>query len=263
MNKTMITLTSLALATYMQAVSPKVYAVVNGDTITAQSIAVALKNPKIQFDTLPKTTQTSILEKLVEQKLLSQYAVKSDVIKSELYKTTLKGLKQDLALQVWMQEESRNIQITQDEVKEYYERSKFKFKARHILVDDKEHAQKIINDLKKAKDIKKEFIALAKSKSKGPSGVNGGDLGEFSFNSMVVPFSEATSQLKIGEFTKTPVKTKFGYHIIFLEDKKSVSVMDFGKAQAQIQQQVGQKKLIEHIQNISNKLKTKAKIEYK
>ena len=260
---------SLILANSALAVENKVYAVVNGDKITSQSIAVALKDPKINFDSLPKDTQKNILQRIVEQKLLGQNAMKTDVVSDPIYKETLKSLKQDLALQIWMQKESKKIKISDDQMKKFYDKNQKLFKvdmqlkARHILVSNKKTAKDLIKILNKSKNLKSKFIALAKEKSIGPSGKNGGDLGWFSLKTMVPEFSNAAKKLSVNTITKTPVKTQFGYHIIYLEDKKKASTVSFEQAKRNIKQQIGQEKFIKYIQNIVDDLKKKAKIEYK
>ncbi len=260
---------SLAVANSAVAVENKVYATVNGDKITSQSIAIALKDPKVKFDSLPKDTQKNILDRIIEQKLLSQKAVKTDVVNDKMYKETLKSLKQDLALQIWMQQLSKKIKISQKELKSFYDKNKKLFKvgvqlkARHILVPDEKTAKDLIKILKNSKNLKSKFIALAKEKSTGPSGANGGDLGWFPLEKMVPEFSKAANELKIGTASLTPVKTQFGYHIIYLEDKKKATTTKFENAQFQISQQLGREEFIKQIQSIVDKLKKKAKIEYK
>ena len=260
---------SLAIANSAMAIESKIYAVVNGDNITTQTIAIALNNPKANFDALPKDTQKNILERIIEQKILAQNAMKTDVIKDKIYLDTLKGLKQDLALQVWMQKESKKIKIEDKEIKDFYDKNKklFKvpeqFKARHILVATNKEAKDLIKTLNKSSDLKATFIKLAKEKSTGPSGVNGGDLGWFTPEKMVPEFSAATKILKANSITKTPVKTQFGFHVIYLEDKKEPSTATFDNAQFQIKQQIGKEKFIQHIQKLVNNLKKKAKVQYK
>jgi len=90
------------------------------------------------------------------------------------------------------------------------------YKARHILVKEETEAVAIIAELDKGGD----FAELAKTKSTGPSGIQGGDLGWFSSDQMVPPFSEAVDKLEKGSYTKTPVQTQFGWHVIILEDKR-------------------------------------------
>ena len=88
------------------------------------------------------------------------------------------------------------------------------FKARHILVDEEDEAREIIEELQQGAD----FQELARTRSTGPSGPNGGDLGWFTPDSMVAPFADAASSMEVGTFTVEPVETRFGWHVILLED---------------------------------------------
>ena len=126
--------------------------------------------------------------------------------------------------------------IKDKEIEEYYEQSVYKdMKASHILItvdvkEDateeekskaeakaKEKAEKIIKEL----DEGKKFADLAKKNSKDEANAsNGGDLGYFSYDEMVEEFSKATKDLNINEYTKEPVKTEFGYHIILKTGEK-------------------------------------------
>ncbi len=259
----------MTIASSVMVAKDKVYAIVNGDKITGQTIAVVLKNPKANFETLPADQKKNILNRVIEQKLLSQNAMTTNVVNDPIYKQTLKSLKQDLALQVWMQKESKKIEISNKEIKSFYDKDQRlskvtdQIKAKHILVADEKSAKDIISTLNKTKNIKAKFIKLAKEKSTGPSGKNGGELGWFALEAMVPEFSAAAKKLSVGTFTTSPVKTKFGYHVIYVEDKKKGPMVDFNKVKPQIKQAIGQDKLVKHIQKIANKLKNKAKIEYK
>ncbi|VAY88038.1 Peptidyl-prolyl cis-trans isomerase PpiC [hydrothermal vent metagenome] len=247
----------------------KVYAVVNGENITDQTIAIALKNPKIIFSKLPKDTQKNILSKMVNQALLSQHAMKTDIVKDPMYINTLNDVKQNLALQLWMKQKSEKVKVSNKELKAFYKKNKNSFKvkeqlkAKHILVKDKKTAQAIIKQLKKSKNLKKDFIKIAKEKSIGPSGKNGGDLGWFPQDAMVPEFSNAAKKLKINSITKKPVKTQFGFHVIYLEDKKKASTTSFKDAKETIKQKVTQEKLLKSIEKTIEELKKKATIVYK
>lgn len=85
-----------------------------------------------------------------------------------------------------------------------------KIAASHILVDKNSQALKIIEELNSGT----KFEDLAKKYSTCPSGKRGGALGKFGRGQMVKPFENAAFELKVGETTKEPVKTQFGYHII-------------------------------------------------
>jgi len=251
----------------------KTYATVNGEKITSSDIALAIKDPRVNFDSLPKENQKQILDQIINKKLLETKAVKSDAIKDPIYKDTLektiKSLKKDLALQIWMQKISKNIVVTQKELKDYYNKNKTKLlqpeelKASHILVKDEQEAKKIINKLNRSKNLKADFIKLAKEKSIGPSGKSGGQLGWFTKDKMVPEFSMACSFLKKGTITQQPVKTQFGYHIIYLEDKKEASTIPFANVKEKIKQFLAQNKFKTKLDAMINDLKSKAKIIYK
>lgn len=260
--------TVLAIAT--TSLSAKdVYATVNGENVTKEDIAVVLRNPQINFDTLPAKTQETVINQLVERKLLTAAALKSDVEKNSGFKVALEKIKKDLALEVWMQEEFKKVSVTDKEINDYYTKNKEQFisqaklKARHILVKTENDAKSIIKTLDSSKNKLEKFIELAKTKSTGPTGKDGGFLGEFAANQMVPEFSQAASALNKGNYTKTPVKTQFGYHIIYLEDKTPSKKLNFDEVKAQIKQVVTQGKFKNDIKNIVAKLKKTAKIVIK
>lgn len=112
--------------------------------------------------------------------------------------------------------------VTPEEVKTRYDKEiaavtpPEEVKARHILVKTEDEAKAIIAEL----DAGKDFIELAKSKSTDPNKADGGDLGYFSKGRMVPEFEEAAFALEKGQYSKTPVKSQFGYHVILVEDKR-------------------------------------------
>ena len=270
MKKTILSLVaSIAIASSAAAVDAKVYATVNGDSITSNDIAVALRDPRIKFSTIPQAQQKQIIDSLIEQKLLGQNAMKTNIPNTAEYKVELDKLKQNLAFQLWMRDLSKNVKVSQSDLKKFYDKNKAKFKAplelkaSHILVKTKKEADDIIAQLKKAKDIKVEFTKLAKEKSTGPSGVNGGELGWFTQEKMVPEFSKATKILNKGEFTTQAVKTQFGYHVIYLDDKKSASAQSFDDVKLKLKQELSQKTFFEMNKKKAKILKAKAKITYK
>ena len=113
------------------------------------------------------------------------------------------------------------------------------FNASHILVKEEDEALQIIEQLK----IKSEFSKLAKSYSIGPSKKNGGNLGWFRSGQMVKEFEEAVLKLKKGKITKKPVKTKFGYHIIMLNDIRDSQPKKINDIKQQIVKKIKQNSL--------------------
>lgn len=260
--------TTLALTT-TSLMAKDVYATVDGENITKDDISVVLRNPKIDFDTLPEKTQETVINQLVEKKLLTKKALSSGIEKEATFKEALAKIKKDLALEIWMQEEFKKVSVSDKEIKEYYTKNEDKFqtdeklKARHILLKDEEAAKSVIKELNGAKDKLAKFTELAKSKSTGPTGKNGGSLGEFSAKQMVPEFSKAASALKKGAYTKSPVKTQFGYHVIYLEDKTAAQKLSFDDVKVKIKQALIQEKFRDSIKDVVSELRKKANISIK
>jgi len=117
------------------------------------------------------------------------------------------------------------------------------FKARHILVESQSTAIDLIRQLDEGGD----FEELAKSNSTGPSGPNGGDLGWFSPNQMVEPFSNAVADLEDGAYTKEPVQTQFGWHIILREETRASEPPTLDSVRDVIKQRIEQTKLQDYL----------------
>ncbi|MRI58659.1 MAG: peptidylprolyl isomerase [Epsilonproteobacteria bacterium] len=251
------------------AVAGKVLAEVNGKKITTDDVAPMLAQSGMSFDQLPPQIKQKVVDQAIERELLKEKAIKSGIERSKEFKEALEKLKSDLALEIWMRKQYNSIEVSDKEAKKFYEKNIDKFKqpemvhARHILVKSEKEAKDIIKELKKTpkSKLKEKFIELAKTKSVGPSGKRGGDLGFFRKGQMVKPFSDAAFSLKPGEFTKKPVKTQFGYHVIYVEEKKPASTTPFAQVKEKIKQQLKMQKFQEKIKAEAEKLRKRAKIK--
>jgi peptidyl-prolyl cis-trans isomerase C len=141
--------------------------------------------------------------------------------------------------------------ISEEEVvAEYSEQVKMapplQYKARHILVP----TQGVAADLIKQLDDGANFEELAKDKSTGPSAPNGGDLGWFAPNQMVAEFSDSVAALDDGAYTKEPVQTEFGWHVILREDSRESEPPPLDSVRDAITQSVQQKKFQAHLENL-------------
>ncbi len=263
--KNTILATSLLIASVN---ANEVLATVDGTPISKEDINAIIKAQGGDFDKLSKEQQKKLVEKLIERELLVGVAKKAGVEKDEAYKKALENYKKDLAIKIWMDKIYKRTLISDSEANKYYQDNKDKYKvpvqvhARHILVKSEDEAKKIIDELKKLKGqkLKKRFIELAKSKSTGPSGKNGGDLGYFKKGQMVPAFEEAAFALKKGEITTKPVKTQFGYHIIYLEDKKPEHIAPFEEVKDKIIAKMRQEQFSKAIKDAIDSAKSKAKI---
>lgn len=123
------------------------------------------------------------------------------------------------------------------------------YKARHILVETQGAAVALIEEL----DGGADFIELAKAKSTGPSGPNGGDLGWFTAQAMVKPFSDALALMEDGSYTKTPVQTQFGWHVILREESRDSTPPPLESVRDVIVQRIGQQKFQELLESLRTK----------
>jgi parvulin-like peptidyl-prolyl isomerase len=264
-----IALTSLVLMTAVQAESK--YGTVNGQEITQLDIDMTMGPSGMKFEALDPTMKKRVLDMVVERKLLAAEAEKSDVVKSDDYKEQLEELKKGLVLDIWMKEKMKKIEdgISKTKIEEFYKKNSSRYpipkqlKARHILVKGEDNATAILKELEKAKDKKATFIKLAEEKSTGPSGPNGGDLGWFELGRMVPEFSAAADKLKKGEYTKKAVKTQFGLHIIYLDDRREAGTKKLEEVEDSIREELSSKEFGELIKTETEKLKKSAKIELK
>ena len=190
-------------------------------------------------------------EELVNRELLYQEAKKQGLYNNPDTRTKLALSARSILSDAYVQNRMKDLQITdaeiQTEYNAYAEKMKSpEFKARHILVKEEKTANDIIAQLSKGGD----FSELAKKKSTGPSGPKGGELGWFVPKQMVPAFSEAVSNLKDGEYTKAPVKTRFGYHVIIRDESREKQPPSMDKMKESITAMIKQKKLQEHIKQL-------------
>jgi len=142
--------------------------------------------------------------------------------------------------------------ITEAELQKAYqlfisdETAREEIKARHILVASEVEAKAIIAELNNGAD----FASLAKQKSTGPSGPNGGDLGYFMRGAMVPSFENAAFGLEVGSHSASPVQTQFGWHVIKLEDRKISQAPSFDELRGQLQTNLANQALSRTIESL-------------
>jgi len=276
MNKVTILLSALLLTGVIA--SAKTLVSVNGKPITQEEVDQELMQAtQGRFNQVPADRQAAfrqqVLQQLIGKELIYDNAKKTGITKSAEYKREYKKLearmKKELAIQVWQKKLLDGIKISNKELKDYYKKNIDEFRekesvhARHILVKTKAEAEKIIAQLKSlsGEKLKEKFIALAKKESTGPSGKNGGDLGYFSKGQMVPAFNEKVFSMKKGTITKAPVKTQFGYHVIYLEDKKPSMTKSFNDVKTFIEQRMKMEKFKAVMKKKMDELQKKATIK--
>lgn len=208
----------------------QVVAIVNGEEIRLSRLQDALQAFGKDLGQLdPQTFYITIMDRVIDQDLAARAGEDAGLLETPEVKARLKAAQDAVLADAYMQKvgseatsevalRRRYEAMGQDGVKQV--------KASHILVKTEELAKEIIELL----GLGGDFTALAKEHSVGPSGPRGGDLGFFGEGQMVPPFSKAAFALNAGEYTKTPVQTQFGFHVIKVMETKQVPPPPFYEA---------------------------------
>jgi len=259
MGLSLIAAANLYAADDKKADDKKVVATVNGTAITQDTLDSVLEMVRHNSPTGDASVdRKSILDDLIVTEVARQEANKSGIADRDDVKKKLKDFTDKLVLNAWMQEKASSFKITDADLKAAYDKQvagadKYEYKARHILLKTKEDAEAAV----KALDGGADFADLAKKKSTSPGKEMGGDLGWFKLGTMVPPFADAVKKLEVGKYTKEPVKTEFGWHVIKLEERRDMKLPPFESVKPQLQRQLEQEKMIDYTKTLRDKADVK------
>lgn len=250
----------IAITALPASAQEEVLARVNGKDITKTEVDLAIDVFGEQLAQVPEAARRSIvIDALVDMHVIADAAEKEGLADSEVYKNRMAFLSAQALRNTYI-EEKVQAAITDEELKARYEKDLAGYqapeevKARHILVKTEEEAKQIIADL----DGGADFAKIASEKSEDPgSKVNGGDLGFFTKGQMVPAFEEAAFALEPGSYTKTPVQSQFGYHVIKVDEKRTQPAPAFEEVKDQVAAVVQREKFQEILQT----LKADAQVE--
>jgi len=214
----------------------KVVATVNGTEITEADLSLAMSDLDQQFQQLaPEQRRAAALSALIEIKLAAAESAKAGIADSDEFKRRMAFLRERALHSAFVEEQIAGA-ITDEQVRARYDQEiantppTNEVKAAHILVASEEEAKAIIAEL----DAGKDFAELAKEKSSDGAAQNGGDLGYFGPGRMVPEFEQAAFALDVGAYTKEPVKSQFGWHVIKVTDKRVQQPPAFEQVSQQI-----------------------------
>ena len=254
-------LTCLA-AGISNAAEKEVIVTVNGKAITNEVLSMYGKKrvgvpPGASF---PESKKNELIEELINRELIYQDAVNAGLDKDSLVLAQIQEQIHNILTRFQINKLLEENPPSQQMLKEIYQTqivdpASKEYRARHILLREQDDANAIILDLNKGA----KFETLAQEKSTGPSAKQGGDLGWFAPNQMVKTFADAVEKLKPGEYTKRAVQTRFGWHVIKLEESRAVEPPPFKTVEAQVMK-VAQNKIIN---DYIEKLKQQANIQFK
>jgi peptidyl-prolyl cis-trans isomerase C len=241
--------------------SPSV-AVVNGTPISRTEFDVYVKNLlQGKQQELTADQKNQVLDELINLHLLAAQAEKDGLQNDPDTQAQLQLLHVRVLADAASQKYVKSQTPSDAELHAEYETGvagmdKTEYKARHILVPNKDLADQLIKKLKSG--AKFEDLAKANSTDNGSKN-SGGDLGWFNPSRMVKPFGDAVKNLKKGEVTPEPVQTQYGWHVIQLQDTREATPPPFEQVKSQLTNGAVRKKLQAYVAD----LKKDAKIERK
>lgn len=214
-----------------------VLATVGERKITGQDVEALLRSlpPQTASQFRSENGMKNLIRELVGQELIYLDALDQCMDKDEAYLQAVEKAKADVLKQYALNRLLGNVQVTEEEITEFYSKNKSNFttspsvKASHILVDDLEKAEQIADEIKNGLS----FEEAARKYSKCPSKENNGDLGFFTRGKMVPEFEAATFAMEKGQVS-SPVKTQFGYHLIKVYDKKEATLQSLDEVKGRL-----------------------------
>ncbi|MAZ35306.1 MAG: peptidylprolyl isomerase [Thalassospira sp.] len=236
----------------------QVLATVNGEEILESEVRATQQGLPQQYRQLPfEMLKPMLVDREINQRLLMLAGQDAGLADDEEVKKQLAALERRIVAETYL-ERAIEEKVTDDAIKAHYDEfiktnePEPQVHARHILLENEEDAKAVIAEL----DDGADFVELAKEKSTGPSAPNGGDLGFFNKGDMVAPFAEAAFSMEPGTYSKEPVQTQFGWHVILVEEKKDGVQPSLEEIRQQMEAEVTQ----QAVQDLIEELRSDAEV---
>ncbi len=247
-----------ALAINPAFAEDKSAAVVNGVVIPQSRVEMDIKGAESQGRADSPELRQAIRDDLINREVIAQAAIKEGLDKTPSVIDQMAIAKQTVLVSAFIQDNLKKNPITTEQLKKEYDNYKAQlgdkeYNVSHILVKTQAEAKEIIAKL----DKKVKFEKLAKESLDAGSAAHGGSLGWTVPKSLVEPFANALLNLKKGEYTKEPVQTQFGWHVIKLDDVRPLKAPTFEEMKPKLEQHLQQ----QAIQKTVADLRAAAKIE--
>lgn len=231
-------------------------ATVNGTAIPAARAEAIVNEQRAQGAPDTPELREAVREELIRREVLAQAAVKKGIDKREATRAEMELARQGALIRAYVQDYLKTNPVTDAELRKEYEGIKGEmgdkeYKPRHILVETEGEAKAIVAKLQKGE----KFADLASQSIDPGSRESGGDLGWSSPGMYVKPFGDALLKLEKGQYTVSPVKSEFGYHVIQLDDVREMQAPAFEEVKPQLAQRMQQQKVEQHIMDLRNKAK--------
>ncbi len=216
-----------------------VVARIDGEEIRQSEVMAMVRTLPPQYQAQLQQYYPLMVQRLVDFKLAGKAGRAAGLADDEAIKARLASAEEKVIREAYIEREVL-ARITDDALQAEYKDfvannpPATEHHARHILVPSEEDAREVIAKLDEGAD----FAELAKEHSTGPSGEKGGDLGYFTADQMVPEFSEAAAKLEPGQYSKDPVQTQFGWHVIKVEDRRTAEPPGFEEVEPKLREEL-------------------------
>jgi parvulin-like peptidyl-prolyl isomerase len=238
------------------------------------------------YEKLNDEQMANLMEKLIKEELIHQYLLKSDIVRTPEFKkifqeqkrlaqkeykkvtgknltpAQIRNIKGTVALMLYQQKEFKKAHVSDREAKDFYYNNQEKFnfpnsiEIANIIVPTKQEAEQIISRLKHSANLEEEFIKIAREHKQN------GYMGWFGEGMAPNNLFHKAYSAKPKSLIPTPIKTKYGYHVVYLLNKKKAGKVTFQEAKENIKALLKRKKVIDKIEDKVNTLYSNAEIVY-
>lgn len=240
-----------------------VLASVGNTEITVSDFNERIANLPVQYRDVVRKRRSEYLQELINDTLLYQEAIRRGMHKEKDVRGVIEeATRKILAARLLKDEVNDNIVITEEDITEFYDNNKEKYmtpeimRVSHILVPSREEAEAILEELSDGKS----FEDMARAKSVDPTAQRGGDIGYFPKGQLMPEFDRACSGLQVNEISGA-VRTKLGYHLIKLTDRRAPELRPVGSVSEDIEARLRTVKRQKLFNELLEKLREKSDIE--
>lgn len=231
----------------------KVLARVNEESLTTPMLDVHLVyRSGGQPEKVSAEDRETLLLELVEMELIAQDAARQGLGESPRVRARIENTRRAILAQARIAE-IRGQAIDEDTLRSLYEQQYAdaplrEYRARHILVDTAEEARSLIEQLESGSD----FAELARQHSRGSSASRGGDLGWFRTDQVAASFARHATRLEPGDYTREPVQTEMGWHVIRMEDHRETDPPPFQEVRDRLRSRIVKSRIESYVTKLRN-----------
>ncbi len=227
---------------------------VNGEEIRWTDVVESARGLPEPYRSQIEVIFPALLERLIDVRLIAWAGRQAGLAEDEAVRRQVAEFEDRLISETFIRREVAE-RITPAMVRTRYDAyaaalaARAEVRARHILLDSEKDAKAVIAAL----DAGADFAELAHQRSLGPTAEQGGDLDYFTRRNMTPAFAAAAFELEAGEYSPTPVKTAFGWHVIMVEDRRVEEPAGFFEMRARLQEEMTREMMDEFLRGLRDR----------